>query len=125
MPILSANTPRRKGTTAAPTHADMIRPEPLLVSGPRPATPSAKMLGNMMELKNPQRTNVQMAVWPLVTMETVSSAAAQMPNPPRSFPALILVSTKEPRRRPTIAPNQYSETRKEAVFALLMPCNLK
>ncbi len=80
MPTLSASAPIRAGTIAPPTTAVMMSPDPLLVIGPSPVMPSAKMLGNMMELKKPQSTSVQMATCPLLTMETTSSKAATKPK---------------------------------------------
>src|ERR1017187_9684045 len=106
MPILSAAAPRSRGTMAPPTTAVIINPDPLLVIGPSPAMPNAKMLGNMMELKKPQSTTVQIATDPLLNIETTSSAAAIKPKAPSSLFDLILVSTHEPSRRPTSAPNQ-------------------
>ena len=61
--------PAAHGIIAPPTIAVMISPDPLLVIGPSPAMPSVKMLGNMMELKKPHSTSVQMATLPEVDMD--------------------------------------------------------
>src|ERR1039458_5041942 len=93
----------------------MISPDPLLVIGPNPAMPSVKMLGNMMELKNPHSTRLQMATCPLVAMERSTMAAAGKPKMPSSFPDFTLVRIQEPSRRPTSAPNQQREPRIAAI----------
>ena len=48
--------------------------------------PSAKMFGNMMELKNPQITMAQIATWPVVNMETKTNRVAANPKMPSSLP---------------------------------------
>src|SRR5450631_1248964 len=106
MPTLSASAPSRYGTTAPPTHALMISPDPLLVIGPRPAMPSVKIFGNMMEFRNPHNTSVQMATSPEENMEMAISVAAAKPKIVTSFPDLTLVRIQEPSKRPTSAPNQ-------------------
>src|SRR6516165_1366034 len=106
MPILSAAAPSASGTIAPPTTAVMINPDPLLVNGPSPAIPSAKMFGNMIELKNPQSTMLQIATCPLDSMETMISADAANPKVPSSLPDLIFVSIHDPSKRPTSAPPQ-------------------
>jgi hypothetical protein len=45
--------PTIMGTTAPPTIAIFISPDPLPVSGPSSASPKLKMVGNMIELNNP------------------------------------------------------------------------
>src|ERR1700761_6971812 len=106
MPILSATYPMSAGITAPPTTAVMMSPDPLLVSGPSPAMPSAKMFGNMMELKKPQMTRLQMATWPVENMLMSTNTVAANPKKPRNLPEVILVSSQETSRRPMSAPNQ-------------------
>src|SRR5580698_8553242 len=106
MPYLSAAQPNSAGIIAPPTIAVMISPDPLLVIGPSPAMPSVKMLGNMMELKKPHRTMVQMATLPEVDMDVIRSAEAANPKIPSSLPDFTFVRIHEPSRRPTSAPNQ-------------------
>src|SRR5580692_11787473 len=106
MPYLSAAQPRSNGIAAPPTTAVMISPDPLLVIGPNPAMPSVKMFGNMMELKKPHSTIVQMATLPEVDIDVIRSAEAANPKIPSSLPDFTLVKIHEPSRRPTSAPNQ-------------------
>src|ERR1039458_8716961 len=74
--------------TAPPTTAVIISPEPLLVIGPRPAMPSVKMFGNMIEFRNPQNTSAPMATLPDVHMEMAIMAAAAKPKMRTRFPHL-------------------------------------
>ena len=115
MPALSATQPMRAGTTAPPTTAVIINPDPLLVIGPSPAMPSAKIFGNMIELKNPHSTSVQIASCPLEAIDNSTIAAAAIPKTPSSNPDLKMVSSHEPRSRPISAPNQYRDTSKVAI----------
>src|SRR5438445_11135978 len=65
-------------------------PEPLPVSGPRPAIPRVKMLGNITELKSPTRMMLHMAKWPVLSTDVITrmkdaTAAAPSTVPERSF----------------------------------------
>src|ERR1700704_5738940 len=63
------------GSTAPPTIAMFSSPDPLPVRGPSSATPRLKIVGNMIELKNPTARIVHIAVWPPNIMEATTSAA--------------------------------------------------
>ena len=74
----------------------IMTPEPSPVSGPSSATPNVKMLGNMIELKNPTRMMVYIAVCPVVSIEIATSAAALTVQMPSNSPVL---ATKWPPLR--------------------------
>ena len=72
--------------------------------------PSAKMVGNMIELNRPIDTTLHFARSPLLTMVTPSIAIATSANSPSSLRGSIRASSAEPTSRPTSAPPQYSDT---------------
>ena len=86
--------------------AMIMIPEPSPVSGPSSATPSVKMLGNMMELKKPTRMMLYIATCPVVSMEIATRAAAQTAQIPSRPRVLIFCKSADPMKRPTIAPPQ-------------------
>ena len=86
--------------------AMIITPEPSPVSGPSSATPRVKMLGNMMELKNPTSRMDHIATGPLLKTETVTSSIATMAQKVRTLPVLTFCKTAEPMKRPIMAPPQ-------------------
>src|SRR5580692_6353024 len=51
-------------------------PDPLPLKGPSSASPKLKMVGNMIELKNPTARMLHIAVWPLKSIEAVTNAPA-------------------------------------------------
>ena len=53
------------GTSAPPTMAMISRLEALLVIGPSRSMPSAKMVGNMIELNRPMAMMLYIATWPV------------------------------------------------------------
>src|SRR5580692_2882689 len=91
----SAIAPCATGISAPPTIAIIITPEPSPVRGPSSATPRVKILGNMIELKNPTRMMLYMAVCPVVSMETATSAAAHTAQMPSSSP--VVGASRPPR----------------------------
>ena len=68
--------------------------------------PSVKMLGNMMELKNPTSSSAHMAVWPSVSIDRQTRAAATMAVKPSTTRVGTFCSTAEPMKRPHMAPPQ-------------------
>ena len=81
----------RQGIIAPPTIAIIMTPEPSPVSGPSSATPSVKMLGNMIELKKPTRIMLHIATWPVLSIEIATRALADMAQIPSNNPCWQLL----------------------------------
>ena len=58
-------------TRAPPAIAQISHPEPSSVSGPKPRIASAKIVGNMMEWKNPTAIRLYIAVGPAGERPTI------------------------------------------------------
>src|SRR5580658_10706700 len=71
--IQSTATPVSLGTTAPPTIATQMMPEPSAARGPRPSEASEKIVGNMIELNNPIASSDQPDKAPTLVAEIVSS----------------------------------------------------
>ena len=70
--------------------------------------PSVKMFGNMIELKNPHSTRVQMATCPVVNIEIVIKHGSRKAENAEQLPDFILVKIHDqaggqPARRPSRA----------------------
>src|SRR6266403_1884 len=92
------------GMTPPPMMAITRSEEPRLVNGPRSLMPKEKMVGNMMEWKNPMRTTDQTEIRPVASKATVaqiSEAAAKSDN---NRGAAIFFIAAEPRKRPAMNP---------------------
>jgi len=66
----------------AHTMAIFRMPDPVRVSGPSSATPKLKIVGNMIELKNPTARIVHIAICPPTSMETVTSCQFRATDEP-------------------------------------------
>ena len=86
--------------------AMISRLEALSVSGPSRSMPSAKMVGNMIELNRPMAITLTMAMWPWVSMLVTSSAPATTEKNASSLRGFSQASRNEPSNRPTMAPPQ-------------------
>src|ERR1700742_1894113 len=104
--MASAVAPVMMGTMAPPTMATQITPEPSAVRGPRPSDASAKMVGNMMELKRPMESSDQPDTAPAVLAEIKSSSTTMVALKASTLPGETYFSTKAPMKRPTNAPPQ-------------------
>src|ERR1700674_115098 len=96
--------PMMAGKNAPPRMAMTRSEEPRLVNGPRPLMLKAKIVGNMMEWKNPIRTTAQTEMKPVANRATVAQmreAAAKRDN---SLDAAILFIIAEPMKRPAMNP---------------------
>ena len=57
LPVLSDIIPMNKGMTAPPTMDITRKEEAILLSSPSPLIPSAKMVGNMIDIKKGTASN--------------------------------------------------------------------
>jgi len=92
------------GKTPPPIMAITKSDDPRLVSGPRFLMLNAKMVGNMMEWKNPMRTTDQTEIRPVANNATaaqISEAAAKRDN---NRGAAIFFIAAEPMKRPAMNP---------------------
>ena len=80
------------------------RPDPSSVSGPSPWMPSVKMVGNMIEWKNPTRISAHMASGPVVVTVTSITMNAPIEKAASTVSARTRCMSAEPRKRPTIMP---------------------
>src|SRR3546814_14317822 len=80
--------------------------------------PSAKMVGNMIELNSPIDTTLHLATSPSVSMVATSSAIATSANSPSSLRGSNLASSAEPTSRPNRAPHQHIDTQVVARSAI-------
>ena len=106
MPILSANIPCSRGIIAPPTIAIQRIPEPWLVNFPSFFSPSANMVGNMMELQRPMASTDHMANLPWLKMVIISNVIAVNAFAARHFSGATLLSINDPMNLPTIEPPQ-------------------
>src|SRR5229473_985007 len=104
--------PMMAGKKAPPIIAMTRSEEPRLVSGPRFLMLKAKMVGNMMEWKNPMSTTAQTDIRPVARKAIaaqISEAAAKRDS---KRGAAILFIIAEPMKRPAMNPiwcnNKYS-----------------
>src|SRR5436309_16127779 len=96
-------------------------PEPLPVSGPRPAIPRVKMLGNITELKSPTRMMLHMAKWPVLSTDVITRMKDATAAAPSTVPERSFCSKAEPTNLPTIALPQEKETKPAAIFYDTLP----
>src|SRR5687767_2282772 len=73
LPVLSDITPINGGKMAPPTIDITRNEEAIFVSSPRSFIPSAKMVGNMIDMKNGTATTEYTATSPFVVSATVNS----------------------------------------------------
>src|SRR5580704_7207394 len=92
-------------------------PDPLPLKGPSSASPKLKMVGNMIELKNPTARVLHIAIWPLKSIEPVTNAPAAIAQRPSRYLGLKRCSNPAPRKRPSMEPPQKNETYPAAVLA--------
>src|SRR5215472_15891823 len=103
----SAITPWINGTIAPPTIAIFRMPDALPVKGPSSATPRLKIVGNMMELKNPTARMLHMAKCPCVSIDRQTSDEVQIANVPKRCPALtFLIGPRQESARSLPRPNR-------------------
>src|SRR5262245_45754714 len=94
------------GIAAPPTIAMQSKPDTAGVGAFERASVSVKMVGNMMELKKPTASAAAPPAAPAdcaTKRQRPNAVAAAMLS---SRPALILVSSQLPTKRPTMAPPQ-------------------
>src|SRR5882762_11831716 len=109
--------PMIDGKNAPPRIAMTRSDEPRLVSAPRFLMLNAKMVGNMMEWKNPMKTTAQTDIRPVAskaTMAQISEAAAKRDN---NRAAAIFFIRAEPMNRPAMNPIWCSNKYSAAVFS--------
>src|SRR5277367_1310127 len=93
------------------------RPDPLPLKGPSSASPKLKMVGNMIELKNPTARMLHIATRPLKSIEAVTNAPATIAQRPSKYRGLKRWRSPAPRKRPSMEPPQKNETKPAAVLA--------
>ena len=102
LPVLSEIMPNIGGSNAPPTIDIMIKLEAGLVAFPKPFIPKAKMVGNIIDIKNAIPINEYMVIIPLpyIAMnERRIFIAAYRPN---NFTGSIYFIKKVPAKRPII-----------------------
>src|SRR5229473_3403426 len=109
--------PMMAGKNAPPRMAMTRSDDPRLVSEPRFLMLKAKMVGNMMEWKNPMSTTAHTDIMPVASKAIaaqIREAAAKRDN---NRGAAILFIIAEPMKRPTMNPIWCSNKYSAAVFA--------
>src|SRR5580658_2862499 len=104
--IQSTATPVSLGTTAPPTIATQMMPEPSAARGPSPSLASEKIVGNMIELKSPIANSDHPEAGPEASVENTSSNTFIAPAQASTLPGENIRNSAEPMKRPTIAPPQ-------------------
>src|SRR5882724_2370067 len=96
--------PMIAGKNAPPRIAMTRSDEPRLVSGPRFLMLNAKMVGNMMEWKNPISTTAQIDRRPVATKATVAQISEADAKRDNNRGAAIFFIIADPMNRPAINP---------------------
>jgi hypothetical protein len=100
----SVIAPIRTGTTDPPTIMVLIIPDAIGISeGSRSLTPSEKMLGNMMELKNPTERRHHIPIWggsKMPQSTRIILAAPKIPSDMLAMPFPRYISPKFKRAIP-------------------------
>src|SRR5579862_4002206 len=104
--IQSTASPVSLGTTAPPTIATQMMPEPSAARGPSPSLASENIVGNMMELNRPMASSDQPEAGPETVIENTSSNTFIAPAQASTLPGENMRSSAEPMKRPTMAPPQ-------------------
>ena len=73
---------------------------------PNPSTPSAKMLGNITELKSPTRMMLPIANQPVLSIDMTTRMQATTATVPSTVRGDNFCSPAAPMKRPIMAPNQ-------------------
>jgi hypothetical protein len=95
------NNPINGGSIAPPTIAIMIKDEPSFVYSPRFRIPSAKIVGNIIDM-NRFTSNIEYtAMYPSVSTAVTHSVTAAMAYAVNSFDPSTNVSNHVPSTRPT------------------------
>lgn len=99
------------GTMAPPTMAVQMMPEAAPVNLPKPLVASEKMVGNIIELKKPINSNAHIDTFPPPNrMATAISTTAAVALKARYLEGAIRCIRSAPKKRPTIAPPQYTDS---------------
>jgi hypothetical protein len=86
----------------------MSGPEPSSVNGPRPRIPRVKIVGHMIELHGPTAMRLPMARHPLEETAMPTRTSALSVTAASRCCGAARRRLHEPRKRPTMAPPQYS-----------------
>src|SRR5579883_60496 len=96
------------GKRAPPTMAMTSRDDPALVSGPRFLMLRAKIVGNMIEWKNPAATTPATAADPDPRRARETEAAAPQAKIASIREAGIYFMRNDPAKRPAMKPSRWS-----------------
>src|SRR5438874_4891602 len=96
--------PMIAGKNAPPIIAITRSEEPRLVAGPRFLMLSAKIVGNMIEWKNPMSTTAQTGIRPEVSTATVAQISEAAANRDNNRGGAIFFIIAEPMNRPAMNP---------------------
>src|SRR5579884_1724488 len=106
MLVASEIRPMIAGRTAPPRMAMTWRDEPRLVSEPRFLMLRAKIVGNMMEWKNPINTTAHTEAGPLAERATMMETKEPAPKIERRRGAGMVFINADPPKRPSMKPIQ-------------------
>src|SRR5436305_9664566 len=106
MLVASEIRPMMAGRTAPPRMAITWREEPRLVSGPRFLILRAKIVGNMIEWKNPISTRAHTDADPPAERATIIEINEPAPKIERRRGAGTVFISAEPPKRPNMNPIQ-------------------
>src|SRR5450755_1309243 len=95
-----------KGTTAPPTMATQMIPEPSAARGPNPSLAREKIVGNMMELNSPTASNETPDAAPVELADTHSSVMTAAAAHASTLPGDNTRNRYAPMNRPIMAPPQ-------------------
>src|SRR6266404_4946569 len=96
--------PMIAGKNAPPIIAITRREEPRLVAEPRFLMLNAKIVGNMMEWKNPMSTTAQTGIRPDAKTATLAQTSEAAANKDNNRGAAIFFIIAEPMNRPAMNP---------------------
>ena len=96
--------PMIAGKNAPPTIAITRREEPRLVAEPRFLMLNAKIVGNMMEWKNPMSTTAQTGIRPDANTATLAQTSEAAANKDNNRGAAIFFIIADPMNRPAMNP---------------------
>src|SRR5271163_2245368 len=116
--------PIAAGTNAPPMMAITRNDEARLVSGPRVFRLSAKIVGNMMELKKPTRTIATTAGKPEETTLIDVQTSAPTPQIVKRRGAETRFNIHEPEKRPIMKPIWWPMRNSAAIFSGLSEMKL-
>ncbi len=120
MEATSASQPMSMGMMAPPTMAITMKAEALLVCGPSPWMPSAKMVGNMIDMKKKLAKSAPTEIQPSGAITKTMTSTLTAAKSASVFSALNQLKARLPVKRPSRnSPKPPKESSRDAARSVI------